>query len=266
MTDDSEMDRKQAELKVQLMGLKLRHMRSVVSMGSTAVIALRAEMIDDPDLNLHFSNLRSQLVTYGRSVDQHFAALMLMFMVAEIELYLSDAVKAILTVYPKKLAQAQFKLSEIIDRPQDEIIQMAAERHLYSLMYKKPKEYLAELCEIMSIDAKLIQPLWGSFVEAKARRDLGSHNDWRVNETYLRKTAEIGIAPNAVIGQDICPDHEYNQGLTPKFSGLVDAFSDQLEQRFSGIAGKAQRIIQAEATSRLGLIQVLLRTPLAGDL
>ena len=62
---------------------------------------------------------------------------------------------------------------------------------------------------MVSIDKKHLIEIWPSFVEMKARRDLGVHNNWVTNGIYLRKLKEIGFADHPSTGMRLIPDFAY---------------------------------------------------------
>lgn len=225
------------KLRVALAKAKLQYTHKIGAIAATGAIVLQAESLTDASgLKQTFTQLVGFLSPYKLSVHHYFAGSMLFNLINEIELYFTDSIKAILIAYPKKLGAAQFKLSEIMEKPQDEIVLMAAEKHLNNLMYKKPNEYLSELCEIMSINAELVKPIWPVFVEAKARRDLGIHNNWVVNDTYLRKLTDAGIAATASKGSMICPDHAYVQETLDKCDEMIKFIAELVDATFSGEA------------------------------
>ena len=76
---------------------------------------------------------------------------------------------------------------------------------LNKLMYKKPYAYLDELCQVLSIESTALQERWKTFVEAKARRDLGVHAAWRCNDVFLRKLKEADVISKAKVGDLMLP-------------------------------------------------------------
>jgi hypothetical protein len=217
---------------IALKETRLRHIRKSGAISSTGAIVLQAELEDSPALAEAFKGLRDFLAPYGMTLDQYFAGSLLVNLIAEVELYFTEVVRHILTAFPHKLGAVQFKFSEIHGQSSDEIVLMAAERHLTSLMFKRPAEYLAELAAVMSISAGEIQPYWPPYIEAKARRDLGIHNNWCANDTYSRKVSEAGLSPRTERGAFICPDHEYIQGAMTSCENLVAKVSSLVEAKF----------------------------------
>lgn len=148
-------------------------------------------------------------------------------LVASMEIFLQELIKSVIREHPKKIGATQFKLSEILDiGSEDELINKAIDDYLNKVMYKKPSEYLAEICEVLSIEKTSIAPHWPAFVEAKARRDVGIHNDWRCNETYLRKCTEANFPTTAKIGERIIPsDKDYIFSSSAAMRSVVEEFA-----------------------------------------
>lgn len=113
---------------------------------------------------------------------------MFLNVISEMEIYFSTLIQIIVREHPKKLGSASFQLTDIIDSEStDVLIERASGEFINKLMYKKPMDYLECICELLSIDMANYLEMWPAFVEAKARRDLGVHNSWICNSTYLRK-------------------------------------------------------------------------------
>lgn len=150
-------------------------------------------------------------------------------LVAAFEYFLQELVHAVVVAHPKKVGRVEFKLSEILDASStDELVRRSIESTLNSLMYKKPNEYLAEFANLLSIDSKPFKEDWIKFVEAKARRDVGVHNGWRCNETYIRKVTEAGLSANKAIDELLFPPSpgyldEVREVFGRLANGLIDA-------------------------------------------
>jgi hypothetical protein len=126
--------------------------------------------------------------------------------IAAFELFTQDIVEYVIRKYPKKIGTITFALSDILDTENtDELIQRAIEEYLNKLMYKKPLEYLNDICGLLSISEAPLLEGWKVFIEAKARRDIGIHNGWVCNRIYLRKLLEAKIQSAAQLGQNIFP-------------------------------------------------------------
>jgi hypothetical protein len=130
----------------------------------------------------------------GLDATNYFLCHIFSALISAIELYFQEILKSVISENPKKIGSTLFKLSEILDSSStDELLTKAIDDYLNKLMYKKPLEYPEELTSTLSIDAKTLEVYWPDFVEVKARRDLGVHNSWVCNATYLRKIKEAGL-------------------------------------------------------------------------
>lgn len=138
-----------------------------------------------------------------------FASHLTSLMVSEMEHFFGNAVSAALRLHPKKMGSHTFTLSEILSSTSEELIARAASTVLNEIMYKKPLEYLKSLTDLLSIDSKVIEHLWPSYVELKARRDIGVHGNWIVNEIYIRKLREAKLTISCSEGDRLIPDFHY---------------------------------------------------------
>ena len=220
------------KLHLTLLQARLRHLNKHGAMSLMAMITLRAEDLDDPDLKQYFASLGEVLAQHNMVPKHYFCGLMLFSLVAEVEYYLAEIVQAIITAHPKKIGSMQIKLADLIDRPQSEIVGIAASKFMNDLMFKKPTEYLDGICDISGLNKNSLTALWLQFVEAKARRDLGIHNSWIVNDIYLRKLQEAGISTTLKIGDSACPDHDYILPTSNACEALIKEISTQVEAKY----------------------------------
>lgn len=132
---------------------------------------------------------------YAYIVGQSFIAL-----ISEFENLLVELMSIIATSYPQKLGAESFRLAEILELgDQGEIVRVAAERYINGIMYKRASEYRKSLADVLSADENFLADRWAGYVECKARRDLGVHNGWKINDTYRRKVQEVDMQPSTDI-------------------------------------------------------------------
>jgi hypothetical protein len=192
----------------------------------------------DPAIETIFERFRNdikQCADLDLSTPQHrFQALLFVSLISALELFFQEIITVIITAYPKKIGSAQFRLSEILDAGStDELVSHAAEEYTMKLMYKKPFEYLDEISNILSIDSSAVRPFWPAFIEAKARRDLGIHNGWRCNSTYIRKLLEAGISSSLQIGEDAFPsDSDYMNDVANALNNISRAITTALVEKY----------------------------------
>lgn len=169
----------------------------------------------------------------GLSYETLFASQLTINLASEVENVFTSAVGAALRLHPGKMGSQTFTLSDVLSSTsRDELVERAASTVLNSIMYEKPKAYLKRFAALLSVDAEKLQAHWPAFVEMKARRDLGIHNNWIVNEVYLRKLREAGLeSPNSA-GDRVVPNFSYLIRATEACENLVDALTDLLAEKW----------------------------------
>jgi hypothetical protein len=186
----------------------------------------------DEDLNEAIKSLEKDLKKIGMSVDNYLFGSLLITLIAEIELFLTDTLYCIFKAFPKKIKNMKLDFNDIVDKSSDEIIQIASEKYVNELMYKKPLDYLESFCQVASIDSGLVMKYWPSFIEAKARRDLGIHNNWVANETYIKKIKEVNLNPEFSLGESVYPDNNYLGQVHDNCVVLTDTINNALDDKF----------------------------------
>lgn len=221
-----------AELRVDLIEARLRFLRmTATAMHSVSFLqSVEGNGVDEAEEEN--DRFKRYLSPHNLTYQNFFAGMLLTNVIAEVEVYFVEVMKLLLRRYPKKLGATQFRLEDILDKEPEELVILAAEERLSKLMYKKPSEYISELAEILAVSAAPINPYWGSFVEAKARRDLGAHNAWKINDTYRRKVAEAGIDLSTKIETELLPNFDYINGVITQCNKIVMLIDDQLQQKY----------------------------------
>jgi hypothetical protein len=163
-------------------------------------------------------------------IDTYFSCMLLINLISITEGYFVDIVKEILTLYPEKIGKEKLELKDVLCLTRDEIILSSAEKYIDGIMRKRPKEYLSEIGKILSIGEIELTEDWKKFIEAKARRDIGVHNNWIINETYKRKIEEIGIQD---LPSSIIPDFNYIHDLCKFCLRIVDDIRKKIDKKYS---------------------------------
>ncbi len=222
------------ELNLHLRVLNLHYARKTKSILHAVTFLLQAEFISathsvlKPILDDFKQCLKEDKLRY----QEYFYGMLLFALISEVEIYFVDIVKALIQKYPKKVEGAQFQFSTILDLSLDVLISSVTEEYLNRIMRKKPSEYLSEFAMVLEIDEESFKEHWPAFVEAKARRDLGAHNNWLINETYTRKVAEMGL-PAPVSGDNlIIPDFQYLKSTIKVCDTLVESIHAQLMVKY----------------------------------
>jgi hypothetical protein len=152
-------------------------------------------------------------------------------LISEFEGFLVDIMIWVLRKHPQKIGAETFKLSEVLEfGGQSEIIRIAAERHINQLMYKRATEYRKSFVEMLSAEPDFLQNYWPAYVEFKARRDLGVHNGWIINDTYIRKVKEVGINCNLSGPQP--PTNDYFWNALETLSEAMGDIADHCVRKF----------------------------------
>ncbi len=218
----------------EFLELSIRYHRKTATIYQSLVFLMRAEIAAEsaPELKTEIDKFEKYLEPYSLDYKTYFYGLLLFALVADFEIYLVDIIKALIQRYPKKIGDVEFRLSEILDSTHDELITAAAEDYLNRLMYKKPSEYLSDLAKLLAIDASPLTQYWPKFIEAKARRDLGMHNGWKMNDVYIRKLTEAGI-PSPAAESVMLPDIEYLHNALHACDDIVEIIEQQLTEKYA---------------------------------
>lgn len=204
----------------------LTYLREIVRITSGALCVLHAARAAnagvDGRLREAFDGLGEVTAAEYEDPTDYLMGHFFVAVISAFELFLQDYLYLLIRKYPMRLGSTQFKLSEILDAAgPDSLVHRAAEQLLHEVMYRKPLDYLRDVCEILSIDQSSLKERWKVFVEAKARRDLGIHNAWRCNATYLRKVAESGAATTRKVGDHLAPTFDDFDALQQSLRDLV---------------------------------------------
>ncbi len=172
------------------------------------------------------------------SFETLFSAALFVNLISEVEHFFLSCAATAIRLYPGKVGSETFRLSDVLAvSSSDELVERAADRALQALMYEKPADYLSGLCEMVSIDKKHLIEIWPSFVEMKARRDLGVHNNWVTNGIYLRKLKEIGFADHPSTGMRLIPDFAYLEASINTCDRLVGKMANLMAEKWLPISG-----------------------------
>lgn len=152
--------------------------------------------------------------------------------ISEVEAYFQDMVVNVLRKHPEKIGKSTIEVRELLKvHSIAEAIDLAAQRMSSDMMFKRPNEYKKDLLSFISADAALIDASWPVFVEAKARRDLGVHNGWMVNDIYQAKIKEVGIPPPS--DSALFVDHDYLQSVRSGCLSIMENLEKHCEQTFA---------------------------------
>lgn len=145
---------------------------------------------------------------YTRVVKKHMRSMCFTSLVSAFEEFLTELSILALKKHPHKISGEQIEFKKVIEMSKDEIIEYKAKEYLNKIMYMAPKDYLKALCQLLSVEQGTLKDSFSKYIEVKARRDLGVHNDWKKNEVYIKKVNEAGTSiPEDALS--LRPSHEY---------------------------------------------------------
>jgi citrate lyase gamma subunit len=200
------------------------------------LIAARKDAIaGNPQLQKLYESIEASSESKQAEItfETFFAATILINLVSEVEHFFGSAIATALRMYPGKMGNQTFKLTEIITASSNnELIDRAASATLNELMYEKPMDYLTGLAEILSINKESMIDVWPGFVEVKARRDLGVHNNWVANPIYLRKLKEAKCKDLPNIGTRLIPDFAYLNEALSICDKLVELMANLMAEKW----------------------------------
>ena len=158
--------------------------------------------------------------------------LTLIMTISELELFFQEVVIASLVAHPQKMTKTSIEIKQLINYSSiDDALRATAEGFANGLMFKKPNDYKKSLLSIISADEKLLDDFWPTFVEAKARRDIGVHNDWEVNDIYINKVKEVGLTPTTE--PFLAVNQEYILSVRVCCIDIMKAIKNHYERTFS---------------------------------
>jgi len=157
---------------------------------------------------------------------KHMPALCFSNLVSSFEDYLLEMALIALKKQPLKMAKATCDLKMLLELSKDEIIEYKAREHLNTILYAKPLDYMRGICDLLGVKPDVIKNEWMEYIEIKARRDLGVHNRWIKNDTYIRKTKEAGIT--TVPDEYLKPDLNTYKAAFHTCSQLVAKITDEV--------------------------------------
>jgi hypothetical protein len=193
----------------------IRHSKNLLAIGYLGRIMLESfrlsEIENNKELNLLFSEMSELLPDHYKKhedlypsrykVISYIDSQSLISMISEFEDFIQECLVEILIRHPKKITKIKIDIENIVDfNSIEEIIRYSALRLVNEEFYKNPNDYLKTIYDIMSAPKNLLNDLWPYYIETKARRDIGIHNAWKINDIYLYKISMAGITP---------PDSDY---------------------------------------------------------
>lgn len=152
--------------------------------------------------------------------------------VSEVEAYFQDLVVTVLLKHPEKIGKSSFELRTLLELTSiEEVKRLAVEKFAAEMLFKKPSDYKKDLISVLSLSEAEFDADWSTFVESKARRDIGVHNGWIVNDIYRSKVKEAGLTPTE--GATLTVDHPYLHAVRSSCLALMDRLKAHCESTFA---------------------------------
>lgn len=158
----------------------------------------------NPELSKAFLNLKeifektspviSDKGIHHDLVMKHMSSLCFSSLVSAFEDFIIEVASIILRREPERLHNLKCEYRVFASLDQDSLTDYLITEKLASLTFGSAREYINKLCNLVCLEKRKVESLVKSFVEMKARRDVGVHNNWVMDERYLRKIAELNIA------------------------------------------------------------------------
>ncbi|HGD3425589.1 TPA: hypothetical protein ACI4DF_004302 [Enterobacter hormaechei] len=171
----------------------------------------------NPKLYSAYKNLESFLEKYSPEVsdkgirhdlvEKHMPSLCFSSLVSAFEDYIIEITKLIFILKPENLDKIKCDYGTYKSLSKEDLFDYLVNEGVSNLTFGSAKEYINKFCKTTCIDKKQIEPFLKQYIEIKARRDTGVHNNWIKDARYEKKLAEIGIKPNESCY--LTPDLEY---------------------------------------------------------
>lgn len=166
------------------------------------------------------------------SAAHSFSGMALLDDVAAVEVFLVDLATIAYLKHPEKLSKKTIMLDDVLEFSKEEILKREIAKSLNSLLYEGPLKLREKYWQIISAPDDLLIDEWQRYVEIRARRDLGVHNNWQKNDIYIRKLTDAGIdIPSEM---DLIPDGEYYTEAVDVLSKITDQLYVHMDEKFFG--------------------------------
>lgn len=156
----------------------------------------------------------------------------LISMISEAEAFLQECLVEVICRHPAKIGKETMELKKLAELGTVEAaVRFAAMKYVHEVMYGKPNDYKKEIAKTFSMSEQFLDDLWPIYVEAKARRDLGVHNSWKVNDIYRGKIKEVGLADTGL--EELSVDVNYFLKVRETVIALMERVRKHCETKFS---------------------------------
>lgn len=165
-----------------------------------------------------------------RRLQPYLRSQLFIALVAELEDFLGSLLHLVIRHYPKKISERTIKIDRLVDLGLSSAIEEAIDRAVHELFFAKPQQYRDAVLNFLSADSQLIADFWPAYVEMKARRDIGIHNDWKRNPLYDQKISEVGLS--APLENFLGVGDEYFENAVLVAKSMVETLCDHCSLKF----------------------------------
>jgi len=177
-------------------------------------------------------NLKDVCSEEDADYERYYYSMQFVELVSNVELFLIEVIKLVVSHHPNKIGRQQVSIADVVELGDTRaVVEKACANYLNNLSYKKPNDYKNEFLKLLSANEDLLDDEWPTFIEMKARRDLGVHNDWCINDIYKRKIKEVGFTVPAG-AKYMHPSKEYVLERIRFTSFLYDKICDYVREKY----------------------------------
>jgi hypothetical protein len=151
--------------------------------------------------------------------------------VSRVEAFIQECLAIAICEYPQKLATLDDK-SVPLDlflkhEDRDDLIERVVALRCQDLMFLQPKEYLAKVAKVLSIE--IDAEIAANFIEMKATRDIIIHNQGQISQIYVTKA---GKKKRGKVGEELEIDLEYFGDVIVNAKLLSGNIQRETEQKY----------------------------------
>ncbi|NQS87084.1 hypothetical protein ACRPHS_03625 [Pantoea allii] len=126
-------------------------------------------------------------------VMKHIPSLCFSSLVSAFEDFIVEVADLILRKEPERLYNVKCEYGLFTTMNDEETINYLISEKTATLTFGSAREYTNKLCKLIDIDKRTIEHLIKPYIEIKARRDVGVHNNWVKDAKYRKKISELNI-------------------------------------------------------------------------
>ena len=166
-----------------------------------------------------------------RRIQPYIRSQLFISLISEVEDFIKTSVQIVLRKYPEKIGKTTITINDMISRGYEPTIEFAINKKLNDILYLPPKKYGEEICNFISLNYELLKTSWIAFIEMKARRDCGVHNNWIKNAKYMERVSEVG--GNVTTDEFLGISNQYFENSLKEALSIIDLIANHCDDKFS---------------------------------